>query len=80
MLVKTLVAGASTPCSAWSGTEDLGFAEELRRTEERGELRSVGIRHEGAAAFAASAYGQPTGRPAMRFAIAGPGSTNLLAD
>ena len=38
----------------------------------------IGIRHEGAAAFAASAYGKLTGRPAACFAIAGPGSTNLL--
>ena len=34
--------------------------------------------HEGAAAFAASAYGKLTGRPALCLAIAGPGSTNLL--
>ena len=46
--------GASTPCSAWSGTPTSGFADALRRAEERGELRYVGIRHEGAAAFAAS--------------------------
>jgi thiamine pyrophosphate-dependent enzyme len=53
-------------------------AEALRRAEERGELTYVGIRHEGAAAFAASAYGKLTGRPAACLAIAGPGSTNLL--
>ena len=39
----------------------------------RGELSYIGIRHEGAAAFAASAYGKLTGRPAACFAIAGPG-------
>jgi thiamine pyrophosphate-dependent acetolactate synthase large subunit-like protein len=60
------------------GHSNLGFAEALRRAEDRGELRYVGIRHEGAAAFAASAYGKLTGRPAACFAIAGPGSTNLL--
>jgi len=41
-------------------------------------LTYIGIRHEGAAAFAASAYGKLTGRPAACFAIAGPGSTNML--
>ena len=46
--------------------------------EERGELTFIGIRHEGAASFAASAYGKLTGRLAACFAIAGPGSTNLL--
>src|SRR5213075_217183 len=53
-------------------------AEALRKAEVRGELTYVGIRHEGAASFAASAYGKLTGRPAACLAIAGPGSTNLL--
>ena len=43
-----------------------------------GELTYIGIRHEGAAAFAASAYGKLTGRPAACLTIAGPGATNLL--
>src|SRR4051794_25878988 len=60
------------------GHSNLGFAEALRRAEARGEITYVGIRHEGAAAFAASAYGKLTGRPAACVAIAGPGSTNLL--
>jgi len=51
----------------------------MRKAEERGQLRYVGIRHEGAAAFAASAFGKLTGRPGgPALAIAGPGSTNLL--
>jgi len=54
------------------------LADAMRRAEERGDLTFVGIRHEGAAAFAASAYGKLTGRLAACFAIAGPGSTNLL--
>ena len=60
------------------GHSNLGFADALRRLEEAGRLRYIGIRHEGAAAFAASAYGKLTGRPAACLAIAGPGSTNLL--
>ena len=54
------------------------FADAMRRAEADGRLTYVGIRHEGAASFAASAYGKLTGRPAACFAIAGPGSTNLL--
>ena len=50
----------------------------LRRAEERGDVRFFGIRHEGAAAFAAGAYGKLTGELAACFGIAGPGSTNLL--
>ena len=60
------------------GHSNLGLADALRRQEEAGNLRYVGIRHEGAASFACSAYGKLTGRPAACLGIAGPGSTNLL--
>ncbi|MGE3288680.1 MAG: thiamine pyrophosphate-binding protein [Pseudonocardia sp.] len=78
VLVETLVAWGIDTVFGMVGHSNLGFAEALRRAEERGDLRYVGIRHEGAAAFAASAYGKLTGRPAACVAIAGPGSTNLL--
>ncbi len=77
-LVETLVAFGITHVFGMVGHSNLGFADALRRAEERGEITYIGIRHEGAAAFAASAYGKLTGRPAVCFAIAGPGSTNLL--
>jgi thiamine pyrophosphate-dependent acetolactate synthase large subunit-like protein/nitrite reductase/ring-hydroxylating ferredoxin subunit len=60
------------------GHSNLGFADAMRRAEAAGKLRFFGVRHEGAAAFAATAYGKLTGRPAACFGIAGPGSTNLL--
>src|SRR5215208_4751049 len=50
----------------------------MRRQEAEGNLTFIGIRHEGAAAFACSACGKLTARPAACFGIAGPGSTNLL--
>ncbi|HEY3004391.1 MAG TPA: thiamine pyrophosphate-binding protein, partial [Kribbellaceae bacterium] len=78
VLVETLVAHGVTQVFGMVGHSNLGFAEAMRRAEERGDLTYVGIRHEGAASFAASAYGKLTGRPAACFAIAGPGSTNLL--
>ncbi|RNL79006.1 thiamine pyrophosphate-binding protein [Nocardioides marmorisolisilvae] len=78
VLVETLVAHGVDTVFGMVGHSNLGFADALRRAEERGELRFIGIRHEGAAAFAASGYGKLTGRPAACFAIAGPGSTNLL--
>lgn len=59
------------------GHSNLGLADALRRQEEKGRLRYFGIRHEGAAAFAASAYGKLTGKPAACFSIAGPGATNM---
>jgi thiamine pyrophosphate-dependent acetolactate synthase large subunit-like protein len=78
VMVETLVAWGIDTVFGMVGHSNLGFADALRRAEERGEIRFIGIRHEGAASFAASAYGKLTGRPAACFAIAGPGSTNLL--
>jgi len=78
LMVETLVAWGVTHVFGMVGHSNLGFADAMRRAESRGELTYIGIRHEGAAAFAASAYGKLTGRPAACFAIAGPGSTNLL--
>ena len=69
---------ASTPCSAWSATPTSDSPTRCAAPRSAARSRYIGIRHEGAAAFAASAYGKLTGRPAACFAIAGPGSTNLL--
>ena len=78
VMVETMVAWGVTHVFGMVGHSNLGFADAMRRAEEAGDLTFVGIRHEGAAAFATSAYGKLTGRPAACFAIAGPGSTNLL--
>jgi pyruvate oxidase len=78
LLVETMIAWGVTHVFGMVGHSNLGFADAMREAERRGELTFVGIRHEGAAAFAASAYGKLTGRPGACFAIAGPGSTNLL--
>jgi len=78
VMVETMVAWGVTHVFGMVGHSNLGFADAMRRAEARGELTYVGIRHEGAAAFAASAFGKLTGRPAACFGIAGPGSTNLL--
>jgi thiamine pyrophosphate-dependent acetolactate synthase large subunit-like protein len=60
------------------GHSNLGLADAIRALGVDGRLRYYGIRHEGAASFAASAYGKLTGRPAACLSIAGPGATNLL--
>jgi thiamine pyrophosphate-dependent acetolactate synthase large subunit-like protein/nitrite reductase/ring-hydroxylating ferredoxin subunit len=78
VVVETLVAWGVDTVFGMVGHSNLGVADAVRMAAERGDLRSIGIRHEGAAAFAASAYGKLTGRPAACLAIAGPGSTNLL--
>jgi len=60
------------------GHSNLGLGDAVRRQEAQGRIRYIGIRHEGAASFACSAYGKLTGRPAACLSIAGPGATNLL--
>lgn len=60
------------------GHSNLGLSDAIRMQANKGELSYVGVRHEGAAAFAASAYGKLTGKPAACLTIAGPGATNLL--
>lgn len=76
-LVDRLVAGGIDTVFGMVGHSNLGFEDALRAAEISGDLRFIGVRHEGAASFAASAYGKLTGRPAVCFAIAGPGATNL---
>lgn len=78
VLVETMINWGVTTVFGMVGHSNLGFADAMRVAEERGDLRFFGIRHEGAAAFAASAYGKLTNDLAACFAIAGPGSTNLL--
>jgi thiamine pyrophosphate-dependent acetolactate synthase large subunit-like protein/nitrite reductase/ring-hydroxylating ferredoxin subunit len=78
VMVETMVAWGVTHVFGMVGHSNLGFADAMRRQEEAGNLTFIGIRHEGAAAFACSAYAKLTGRPAACFGIAGPGSTNLL--
>ncbi len=78
VLVETMTNWGVRAVFGMVGHSNLGFADALRAAEARGDLRYVAIRHEGAAAFAVSAYGKLTGHAAACFAIAGPGSTNLL--
>ncbi len=78
VMVETLVNWGVRWVWGMVGHSNLGFADAMRRQHSKGALGYFGIRHEGAAAFAASAYGKLTGRPAACFAIAGPGATNLL--
>lgn len=78
VLVDTMTAWGVRAVFGMVGHSNLGFADAMRVAEDEGRLRFVGIRHEGAAAFAASAYGKLTGELSACFGIAGPGSTNLL--
>lgn len=78
VMVETMVNWGVDTVFGMVGHSNLGVADAMRLCEGQGTLRYYGIRHEGTASFAASAYGKLTGRPAACFAIAGPGATNLL--
>jgi len=78
VMVETMINWGVDRVFGMVGHSNLGLADAMRRQEEKGNLKFIGIRHEGAASFAASAYGKLTGKPAACFAIAGPGATNLF--
>jgi len=77
VMAETMVNWGIKQVFGMVGHSNLGMADALRIQEEAGNLQFYGIRHEGAAAFACSAYAKLTGRPAACFTIAGPGATNL---
>jgi thiamine pyrophosphate-dependent acetolactate synthase large subunit-like protein/nitrite reductase/ring-hydroxylating ferredoxin subunit len=77
VMVESMVNWGVNKVFGMVGHSNLGFGDAMRRQEAKGNLTFYGIRHEGAAAFACSAYGKLTGKPAACFTIAGPGATNL---
>ena len=78
VMAETMVNWGVKRVFGMVGHSNLGLADAIRLRTLDGEISYVGVRHEGAAAFAASAYGKLTGRPAAVLTIAGPGATNLL--
>ena len=78
LMVATMVNWGIKYVFGMVGHSNLGLAEAIRHRCEIGELDFIGVRHEGAASFAASAYAKLSGKPAACLAIAGPGATNLL--
>jgi len=78
LLAESLVNWGITHVFGMVGHSNLGMADGLRRQEADGRMKFIGVRHEGAAAFACSAYAKLSGRPAACLTIAGPGATNLI--
>lgn len=78
VMAETMVNWGITHVFGMVGHSNLGLADAIRIQEQAGKLNYIGIRHEGTAAFACSAYAKLTGKPAACLAIAGPGATNLL--
>ncbi|MES0489013.1 MAG: thiamine pyrophosphate-dependent enzyme [Leptospirales bacterium] len=78
VVAETMVEWGINTVFGMVGHSNLGMAEAIRIQEQKGKIRYFGIRHEGAASFAASGYAKLTGLPAAVLSIAGPGATNLL--
>jgi len=78
VMIETMVNWGVTHVFGMVGHSNLGLADAIRRQEKAGNLAFIGVRHEGAASFAASAYAKLAGKPAACLSIAGPGATNLL--
>lgn len=78
VIAETLVNWGVKHVFGIVGHSNLGMAEAFRVQEEKGNINYIGVRHEGAAAFACSGYAKISGKPAVCFTIAGPGATNLI--
>ncbi len=78
VMAETMVNWGVKRVFGMVGHSNLGLADAIRRQADSGAMAYVGIRHEGAAAFACSGYAKLSGRPAACLTIAGPGATNLL--
>ena len=62
----------------YPGGAILPIYDELYRSEERGEVKHILVRHEQAASHAADGYARATGKVGVCFATSGPGATNLV--
>jgi acetolactate synthase I/II/III large subunit len=62
----------------YPGGAILPIYDELYRSEARGEVQHILVRHEQAAAHAADGYARATGKVGVCFATSGPGATNLV--
>lgn len=78
VMAETMVNWGVKRVFGMVGHSNLGLADALRRQTVANRLSYIGIRHEGAAAFACSGYAKLSGNPAACLTIAGPGATNLL--
>ena len=78
VMMETMVNWGVDTVFGMVGHSNLALADAMRRLEKKNKLKYFGIRHEGAAAFAASGYAKLTGKPAVCFGIAGPGATNMF--
>ncbi len=73
-VIRALAGRGVTTVFGIPGVDNLAFFEAL----DRSALRSVLVRHEATAGYAADAFFRVSGRPAVCFTTAGPGAANAV--
>lgn len=76
LLVEKLLSWGVDTVFGLPGDAINGLMEALRKRSDR--IRFIGVRHESAASFAATAYAKFSGRLGVCVSTSGPGATNLL--
>ncbi len=77
-LMDSLKRHGVTHIFGYPGGAILPIYDELHRSEARGDVKHILVRHEQAAAHAADGYARATGKVGVCFATSGPGATNLV--
>lgn len=77
-LMDSLKRHGVTHIFGYPGGAILPIYDELHRSEARGDVQHILVRHEQAAAHAADGYARATGKVGVCFATSGPGATNLV--
>ena len=77
-LMDSLVRHGVQHVFGYPGGAILPIYDELYRSEARGELKHILVRHEQGASHAADGYARATGKVGVCFATSGPGATNLV--
>jgi acetolactate synthase I/II/III large subunit len=78
ILMDSLVRHGVKHIFGYPGGAILPLYDELYKSEARGELQHILVRHEQGAAHAADGYARATGQVGVCFATSGPGATNLV--
>ncbi len=76
LLVDKLIAWGVDTIFGLPGDGNNGIMEALRQRKDK--IRFVGVRHESAAAFAATGYAKFSGKLGVCLATSGPGATNMM--
>jgi acetolactate synthase I/II/III large subunit len=77
-LIDSLVRQGVKHIFGYPGGAILPVYDELYKSEARGDLQHILVRHEQAAAHAADGYARATGKVGVCIATSGPGATNLV--